>query len=226
MNRRTLLALLAAAPVASLLLARPGLAQPAAPPPNAAPGGPGFGSPQDGVDLARVESYLNSFTSLKARFQQIAPDGQITTGTAWLERPGRMRFQYDPPSPLLLVAGHGLLVYVDSQLQQTTNIPLDRTPLSLLLAGTVRLTGDATVTGIHREPGLLEVSLVRTATPGEGTLTLVFGDNPLVLREWIVTDAQRRETRVALQDVRLGGKFDPSLFTFVDPKAMQGGPGG
>ena len=219
MNRRTLLALLAAAPVVSL--GAPLHSQPAAP-----TSGPAFGSPQDGADLARVETYLNNFTSLKARFQQVAPDGQITTGTAWLERPGRMRFQYDPPSPLLLVAGHGLLVYVDSQLQQTTNIPLDRTPLSLLLADTVRLTGDATVTGIHREPGLLEVSLVRTATPGEGTLTLVFGDNPLLLREWIVTDAQRRDTRVALQDVQMGGNFDPALFTFVDPKAMQGGPGG
>src|SRR3981081_1611643 len=88
---------------------------------------------QDRADLARIEVYLNGIRSLKARFAQTAPDGDVTQGTALMQRPGKMRFQYDPPSPFLLVANWGILFFRDSQLNQTTNIPLSRTPLGILL---------------------------------------------------------------------------------------------
>ena len=181
-------------------------------------------SAQDKADIARVEAYLNTITTLKARFQQIAPNGAISGGTAWLERPGRMRFQYDPPSPFLLVAGHGLVVFHDASLQQTSNIPMGRTPLGILLSANLRLSGDVTVTQIVRYPGQLQLTLLRTATPSEGTLTLVFADTPLALRSWTVVDAQRQETRVSLFDIQLGGTFDQSLFVFIDPKFF-GNPG-
>lgn len=172
---------------------------------------------QDRADIARIEAYLNDLHTLKARFLQVAPDGATTEGTTWLDRPGRMRFQYDKPSPLLLVAGHGLFVFYDRELKQVTNIPLSATPLGLLLRDHLTLSGDVTVTGIERLPGQIQVTLVRTASPGDGSLTLVFDDKPLALRQWIVLDAQRRETRVSLFDLQLGGTFDPSLFTFIDP---------
>ena len=183
-------------------------------------------TPQDRTDLGRIESYLDSLRALKAHFLQVAPNGAISQGTAWLERPGRMRFQYDPPSPLLLVAGHGLVVFHDKSLNQTSNIPIGQTPLGILLANSVRLQGDVTVTGMQRMPGQIQVSLVRTASPGDGTLTLVFADNPLTLRQWTVLDAQRQETRVTLYNVELGGKFDPNLFEFIDPRAFQPNSGG
>jgi outer membrane lipoprotein-sorting protein len=206
MNRRTLMAGLAASSAFPL----DALAQ-------------GAPSAQDGADIGRVETYLNGITTLKARFQQIAPNGDVTGGQAWIDRPGRMRFQYDPPAPFLLVAGHGLLVFNDSKLQQTSNIPLGRTPLGLLLADHVRLSGDVTVSGITRYPGQLQVTLYRTATPGDGSLTLIFADGPLALRSWRVVDAQRRETRIALFDVVTGGRFDQSLFSFVDPRSLDSG---
>jgi outer membrane lipoprotein-sorting protein len=173
---------------------------------------------RDRADLARIQAYLNSVHTLKAQFLQVAPNGSVARGTAWLDRPGRMRFQYDPPSPLLLVAGHGLVVFHDAQLNQTSNIPLSRTPLGILLADQVNLSGDVTVTGIQRPPGQIQVTLVRTATPNEGSLTLSFNDNPLVLRQWSVIDAQRQETRVTLYNVEVGGRFDQKLFEFVDPR--------
>ena len=179
---------------------------------------------QDRADTARVEAYLNTIHTLKARFQQIAPNGAISGGQAWLERPGRMRFQYDPPAPFLLVAGHGLLVFNDSQLQQTSNIPLDRTPLGLLLRDNFKLAGDVTVTKIVRYPGQLQLTLLRTASPADGSITLIFADNPLALRSWTVVDAQRQETRVSLYDIQLGGSFDQSLFTFIDPKFFGNNP--
>jgi outer membrane lipoprotein-sorting protein len=174
-------------------------------------------TPQDRGDLERIETYLNALQSLKAHFLQVAPDGAITQGTAWLERPGRMRFAYDPPAPFTLIASGGELIFNDSQLDQTSRIPLSRTPLGILLASRVTLSGDVTVTGIFRQPGEIEVSLVRTATPGEGTLTLVFSDRPLALRQWTVLDAQRQLTRVTLYNVELGGRFDPALFQEIGP---------
>jgi outer membrane lipoprotein-sorting protein len=137
-----------------------------------------------------------------------------------------MRFEYDKPSPLLLVAGHGLFVFHDSQLNQTTNLPLSATPLGLLLRDHLQLSGDVTVTDIDRLPGQIQVTLVRTSTPGEGSLTLVFSDSPLELRQWVVVDAQRQETRVTLFDIHLGGSFDPALFVFTPQGGGNGNGGG
>jgi outer membrane lipoprotein-sorting protein len=206
MNRRELLIL----PVALLSSAAPAAAQPRFDP-----------SPQDRADLARIEAYLDTLRTLKAHFLQVAPNGSISQGTAWLDRPGRMRFQYDPPSPLLLVAGHGLVVFQDKALNQTSNMPVGQTPLGILLADHVKLQGDVTVTAMQRLPGQIQVSLVRTASPGDGTLTLIFADNPLTLRQWTVLDAQRQETRVTLYNVETGGKFDQKLFELVDPRFFQ-----
>jgi outer membrane lipoprotein-sorting protein len=207
MHRRNLFRLSAAVLVCAAMPAR---AQPRFQP-----------TPQDRADLARIETYLDTLRTLKAHFLQVAPNGALAEGTAWLDRPGRMRFQYDPPSPLLLVAGHGLVVFHDKALNQTSNIPLSQTPLGILLADHVRLEGDVTVTGMQRLPGQLQVSLVRSASPGDGTLTLIFADNPLTLRQWTVLDAQRQETRVTLYNVETGGRFDPKLFEFVDPRFFQ-----
>ena len=171
-------------------------------------------SPQDRADLARIEAYLNGIRSLKAHFVQTASDGGLSQGEALLLRPGRMRFEYDPPSPFLLVANYGILFFHDSQLRQTSNIPLSRTPLGILLADRVSLSGDIEVTQLVRLPGQIQVSLARAASPGEGTLTLVFADNPLTLRQWVVLDQQGKQTRVALTSMQAGVPLDPKLFDY------------
>ena len=180
---------------------------------------------KDRADLARIETYLNGLTNLHAKFLQVAPDGGISGGQAWLSRPGRLRFQYDPPAPFLLVAAHGLLVFQDSSIKQTSQAPLSSTPLGMLLAPKVPLSGDITVTGMNRLPGEIDVSIVRTASPGDGMLTLVFADAPLTLRQWTVVDAQRKETRVTLFNAELGGTFDPKLFEPVQMPVTTGGGG-
>lgn len=177
---------------------------------------------QDLADVARISAYLNGLKTLKAKFLQVAPDGGISRGLTWMDRPGRMRFQYDPPTPLLLVAGSGLFVFYDRELNQTTNIPLGSTPLGLLLGENLSLTGDVTVIAVDRQPGVLSVTLLRTSSPSDGTLTLVFNDQPLALRQWLVVDSQRQETRVSLYDVQVGGSFDQAMFHFIDPKFMPG----
>ncbi|MFT9424698.1 MAG: outer membrane lipoprotein carrier protein LolA [Acetobacter syzygii] len=169
-------------------------------------------SAADQVWVARIEQTLNHALTFEARIQQIDADGKRTTGRVWMKRPGQMRLAYDPPSPLLLVANQGKVVFRDSQLDQTTVIPMDRTPLGLLLAQHISLSDGVTVTAFRHEAGLVAVRLVRTSAPGDGSLTLVFYENPLALRSWSVLDAQGRETRVTLFDVHPGADVPASLF--------------
>ena len=176
-------------------------------------------SDADQATLRAAETYLNGLHTLKAKFLQIGPDGATTTGTAWLDRPGRMRFEYDPPSPLLLVAGNGTVVFRDNKADQTSNIPMEQTPLGLLLRDRIALSGDVTVTDFQRPPGQLQITVVKTASPDDGSLTLLLNADPLALEGWTVIDAQGRETRIRLSQATLGGDFDPSLFVFVDPHA-------
>jgi outer membrane lipoprotein-sorting protein len=178
-------------------------------------------SAADAADLARIEAYLNSIHTLKAHFVQVAPNGSISEGTAWLDRPGRMRFQYNPPSPLLLVAGHGQVVFHDASLDQTTTIPLGATPLGILLAEHISLRGAVRVVDLRRLPGEIAVTLVRSARPADGSLTLVFTETPLALQQWTVVDAQGQSTTVTLTNIELGGSFDQSLFQFVDPRFLR-----
>jgi outer membrane lipoprotein-sorting protein len=177
-------------------------------------------SDADTAALHQAETYLNSVRALKGHFLQIAPDGGTSTGTAWLVRPGRIRFQYNPPSPLLLVANNGLVVVRDNKLDNTENIPEGQTPLGLLMRDDLKFSGDVTVTDIEKPPGLLEITLVKTSAPGDGSLTLVLDANPMALVGWSVVDAQGRETRIRLSDVTLGGHYDGSLFTYVDLNAL------
>src|SRR5919199_6450096 len=142
MRRRSLLAL----PLAAPLLTRGAAAQVAE---------------RDRADVARCEAWLNALASVKARFLQIAPGGAAAEGTAWIVRPGRMRFEYDPPEPLLLVASHSQFFYFDRQLKQATTLPLSSTPLGMLLRDDLRLSGDVTVSRVERGGGLLRISLFR-----------------------------------------------------------------
>ncbi|HVC61893.1 MAG TPA: outer membrane lipoprotein carrier protein LolA [Acetobacteraceae bacterium] len=213
MHRRTLLRLALLPPLLAPIAA---LAQGLVPP-----------TPRDAADLGQIEAYLNGIHTLKAHFLQVAPDGAISQGTAWLERPGRMRFQYDPPAPFLLVASHGNLVFEDRSINQISELPLSLSPLGILLADHVHLSGAVKVEGFQRLPGQILVTLARGGSPRDGSLTLLFTDHPLALRQWTVLDAQRRETRVTLYNVEQGMILDPKLFEFVDPRSFQsGGSGG
>lgn len=167
--------------------------------------------------VSRIEQALANVTTLQARFRQVAPDGSVTTGTATLDRPGRMRFDYDRPSPLLLVANDGRVVFQDRSIGQVTTIPLDRTPLGLLLKPDLRLSGDVTVTGFERVDGQVRVRVVRTQNSGEGNLTLIFAESPLSFLGWTVVDAQGHTTMITLSNVTLGGPVQQALFTL--PKA-------
>lgn len=214
MTRRRILGAAAALALAPWV-SRPALAQQ----------GTAQGSTQGSIDraaLARVEAYLNGLRTLRARFLQVAQNGVSAQGTALISRPGRMRFDYDPPEPLLLVAAGGQVLMYDRELRQPTAVPASSTPLGVLLRPQIRLSGDITVFGTERSGGFLRIGLYRTEAPAEGRLILAFAEDPLELRQWTVLDAQGRETRVTLYEVESGMTLDNRLFDFNDPRFFEG----
>jgi len=177
---------------------------------------------QDRADIARAEEYLNGVTTLKARFLQISASGGQVEGTAFLSRPGKMRLQYDPPSPMLVVADGTFLIVHDKELGEPSYIPLDSTPAGILVRDNVKLDGkDVQVTRVQRLPGVLNISMIEAGDAGQGELTLVFSEAPFALRQWRVVDAQGSATTVSLYESQTGLKLDPKLFKFENPNFIK-----
>ncbi len=173
----------------------------------------------DQADIAKAQDYLNGVTTLKARFMQVAPDGGMVEGTVYMSRPGRMRLEYDPPSPILVVANGTFLIYHDKELEQTNYLDLDDTPAGILLKSDVKLNGDdLKVLRVSHQPGILDITVMRKSEPSDGKLTLIFTEQPFQLKQWQVVDKQGQLTTVSLFDARVGLALDRDLFKFKDPK--------
>lgn len=167
---------------------------------------------QEQTVINQAESWVNNLTSLKAKFQQIAPNGQRSTGEVWIKRPGRIRFEYNKPSQLLLVANEGEMIFHDGAVDQTTVIPIDQNPLGLLLQPQLRFSGAVKVTNFTQGNGLIQITVVRTASPADGNLTLIFNQNPMQLKAWRVVDAQGQITQVDLYDLHPKKSVSDKLF--------------
>ena len=175
---------------------------------------------QDTADLRRITVYLNNIRTMAARFRQIASDGSAATGSLWMARPGRMRFEYDPPSPILLIADQFYVYYVDKQLAEMSKVGLKSTPAWFLLRDPITFD-DLLVTRFERGPNLLRITVVSPADPDSGSLTMMFSNEPLALRQWAIVDRQRRTTTVSIFDAQFGVALDPELFVYRDPYGRQ-----
>jgi outer membrane lipoprotein-sorting protein len=171
---------------------------------------------QDHADLQRITAYLNGIGTMTARFHQYSANGGTAGGWLWMERPGRMRFQYDPPSPILLLADRFYVYYVDTQLAEVSQVGLKSTPAWFLLRAPISFD-DLVVTRFERADNLLRITVVDPAAPDNGNLTMTFTDQPLSLRQWTVVDQQRRVTTVALSQEQFGMALDPNLFVYQNP---------
>jgi len=173
-------------------------------------------SAADRADVARVEQYLDSLRTVAAHFMQ-SSDGRMALGSFYLERPGKMRIQYDPPESLFMVASGRYLSVYDPQLKQTTYLPIDSTPAYFLVQEKVGFGDNVTVAKVEHGSDALRVTLHEKGHPDQGRITLVFSDKPLQLRKWTVIDRNGKEIDVALLDAQFDTKLDPDLFKFVDP---------
>lgn len=188
MDRRTLLLGLAALP-----LALPAFAQ--------------------GVNVSAINSYLQGLRSAQGRFTQTNPNRSVQTGSFYLQKPGRIRFEYDKPKGAMVVAdGQWVGVFDPKSNRNPTRYPLDKTPLSLLLRDRLSLSEPGLVQGATRDARGTHITVVDPRAPKEGRMVMTFSENPVQLREWVVTTKTGQSTRVVLDQYRAGVQLDRSLF--------------
>jgi len=175
-------------------------------------------SDQDKADLDRVSTYLNSIHTLKAAFVQIGPEGHVDEGTFYIDKPGRMRFEYTPPNPTLVVSDGSTAAVQNRRLNTTDRYPIWSTPLNLILSNDVNLRKNQEIAAVEHQTGELIIDARSHSSKVNGNITLVFAEPTLELRQWTVVDAQGLSTTVSVRDVRTGVSLDPSLFVVPETK--------
>lgn len=171
----------------------------------------------------KVSAYLSSLQNLSGNFVQVGPDGSRTTGNFYLQKPGKIRFEYDDPSPIALVADGTSVIVRDRRLATQDVYPLSQTPLRYLLASKLDLLRDTNVTSISADDLYVSITIEeKQAVTGTSRLTLMTGVKDGKLKQWTVTDPQGYDTTVAVYNLDTAKKLDPALFK-IDYTNYQGG---
>lgn len=166
----------------------------------------------------RIEKYLNSITTLRSRFLQVSPAGDIARGTVRMSRPGKLRIDYDPPVPALIVTEGSWLMLYDKDLEAASYTSLEDSLAGFLVRPEIRLDGDIKVQDLQRKNNVVRLTVVNRESPEDGSLTLVFSEKPLTLRQWTVIDGRGGVTRVALESPVFNGKVEDKEFDFTPPE--------
>jgi len=186
----------------TLLLFVPGLLLAAALPAGATP-----------VNVTAINGYLTGLRSARGSFRQTNPNGSVQTGRFYLQKPGRIRFEYDTPKGAMVIAdGAWVGVFDPKSNRNPTRYPLDKTPLSLLLRDRLSLAEPGLVLGATRDAKGTEITVVDPKAPQEGRMVMTFTDDPIALTGWTITTKTGARTRVDLQGLERASGFERSLF--------------
>jgi outer membrane lipoprotein-sorting protein len=173
-------------------------------------------APADAAELDRLSAYLNGITTLKGGFIQVGPNGEQSDGTFYISKPGRMRFEYNPPTPTLLVADGHTVAVANTRLNTIQRYPLSDTPLNVILSNDVDARHDPALVSVEHSRGELVLNLRSAPTQTRSNISLVFAEPEFELRGWTVIDNQGLSTTVALRDLQPGAALAPSLFILPD----------
>jgi outer membrane lipoprotein-sorting protein len=172
--------------------------------------------------VERVNTYLSSVLTMVGDFTQIAPDGSRTTGKFYLQKPGRVRFEYNPPSPVELIADGQSMVVRDRKLATQDLYPLSQTPLRFLLADRIDLIKDTDLVGVYSDNAFVTMVIEqRQIIGGTYRLMLMFSTKNLELKQWTVTDPQGYDTTVAVFNLDKTKKPDPDMFKINYERVIQ-----
>lgn len=207
MRRRTVLASLAATLAA--LAGAPALAASAPAPVLSA---------EDQAVVSRAVAYLQGLTNAKGRFIQTDARGGVAQGSFFLRRPGKARFEYDPPSGLIMASDGALVAILNTRLKTYEAYPLGMTPLSLFLAKEIRMDKGVAVSRVIRLVDGFTLVATDARKKNSGQIAINFSDTPLALQGWTITDAQGQSTRIRLTDFAPTGPLDAGLFKLKDPR--------
>lgn len=179
----------------------------------------------DKLSLNAISAYLNSLQTATTDFTQVNDDGSLSTGRLFIKRPGRMRFEYNPPEELLVMAGGGQVGIFDgkSNVSKAERYPLARTPLNLILERNVDLARRNMVVGHEFDGTATVVTAQDPENPEYGTIQLKFTADPIELRQWVIRDGQGATTTVILGPLVLGRDLPSTLFNISYEEGQRGG---
>jgi len=169
------------------------------------------------IGVPELEKYFNSIRTMKARFVQSNPNGSVVQGTLYLRRPGRMRFEYDAPSQLKIVADGYQVTMWDPATRDFGQWPIGWTAATFLVRENLSLSGDLRVEKIDRVNGLLEFTMSQARKPQEGKVIVRLAENPMLLRGWTIIDSRGNQVTVSLNDMQTGLQLADSLFKNDSP---------
>lgn len=165
------------------------------------------------LSLAEISRYLNQLQTVQGAFTQINDDETIDTGTIYIKRPGRARFEYADPNPALVLAGAGSVAVFDDRSNTGPDVyPLSQTPLSIILAENVDLTRDRMVMGHTSDANSTIITAQDPDNPEYGSIQMVFTANPTELRQWKIDDGNGSTTTVVLGEMRVGASISNRQF--------------
>lgn len=169
--------------------------------------------------VKKVERYLQSLDRLQADFTQTSPDGYQLEGVFYLNRPGRLRFDYNAIDDFVVADGRFIYFY-DSELKSQSHAPIGETLANFLLREDLALSGDVSVTQAFENEDEIVLTVTQTQDPEAGALTLFFNKNEdaIALRQWIVRDAQNNLTKVSLRNLDQNPDLEKNLFVYHDPE--------
>ena len=173
------------------------------------------------IPLNEISRYLNSLKTAQAEFTQVNGDGSISTGTVFIHRPNRVRFEYKGDKTLVLASAGQVAVFDGKSRSGPQQYPLSKTPLSLILAPNVNLGQARMVTGYAEKKNTTVVTAQDPQHPEYGNIQMVFSANPTQLRQWVVTDDAGTRTTVILGDMKTGLSFPPSKFAIESELARR-----
>ncbi len=169
------------------------------------------------AQAARVSAYLSSLQTLVGNFIQVGPDGSKVKGDFYIQKPGKVRFEYDPPSPLAIISDGSSLVVRDRNLATQDIYPLSQTPIRFLLSDRIDLMKDTNVVSVTSDDMYISVTIEeKQALIGTSRLMLMLGAKDGQLKQWTVTDPQGYETTVAIYNLDTTRRVNPDLFKIDD----------
>ena len=179
-------------------------------------------SDADQANLSRIESYLNDLSTLQSRFIQANPNGTYSEGTMYLQRPGKLRFEYDPPDPYLIITHGDWFIYVDKELEEATYLPVDKTPAYFIVKKDISFGDKLQVASFQNVDQVFWIEVEQVDDPDVGRVMMVFTDAPLQLRKWQVIDSQGNLTDTTLINPNFDVPLNESLFEYAGPKPASG----
>jgi outer membrane lipoprotein-sorting protein len=163
--------------------------------------------------VQKINDYFNSFQSLKGTFTQVSPRGNSAKGLIFISKPGKLRFDYAPPSPLLIASDGTWLTIKNKKKDKGDQVPLASTPLRLIVSPKLNLFNDTAILAVQSEGGFTTLTIAdKKENVNAGSMILIYDEAQNILQQWIIVDGKGQRTTVQLENLELNTALDPKLF--------------